>query len=200
MAEQNAIARLKNGDIGGLEVLVTKYQEQAVRTAYLIVRDRTVALDVAQTAFIRAYDHIGQFDISRPFAPWFFRIVINLAIRAAHNEARTISFESEDFDYTCHEQISLDELTPENITEQADSAQQLWSLLKQLSPEQRAVIVMRYYVGLKNVDIAHNLNIPSGTVRWRLHTALVRLRGLLKQYGWKSPGVVDTPDKEEIAQ
>jgi RNA polymerase sigma-70 factor, ECF subfamily len=200
MAEQNAIARLKKGDIGGLEVLVTKYQEQAVRTAYLIVRDRTVALDVAQTAFIRAYDHIGQFDISRPFAPWFFRIVINLAIRAAHNEARTIAFESNNIDCSKHEQNFIDELTPENITEQADSAHQLWILLEQLSPEQRSVIVMRYYAGLNNLDIADRLDIPPSTVRWRLHAALKRLKNLLKQFGWTSSGAVDTPDKEEITQ
>jgi hypothetical protein len=53
MEEQEAIARLKRGDIGGLEALVRKHQVQAVRTAYLITRDRALAEDIVQTAFLR---------------------------------------------------------------------------------------------------------------------------------------------------
>jgi RNA polymerase sigma-70 factor, ECF subfamily len=59
MEESQAIARLKRGDIGGLEVLVRKYQAQATRTAFLIVRDRALAEDIVQAAFVRAYERFG---------------------------------------------------------------------------------------------------------------------------------------------
>ncbi len=75
MEEQEAIARLKRGDVGGLEALVHKYQVKAVRTAYLVVRDRALAEDIVQAAFLRAYERIGQFDAGRPFGPWFLRSV-----------------------------------------------------------------------------------------------------------------------------
>jgi len=67
MEEQEAIARLKRGDISGLEALVRKYQVQAVRAAYLITHDRGLAEDIVQAAFLRAYERIGQFDAGRPF-------------------------------------------------------------------------------------------------------------------------------------
>src|SRR4051794_10135971 len=75
--EYEALARLRDGDIGGLEALVRLYQVRAVRAAYLVVRDRALAEDVAQGAFLRVYQRIAQLDPARPFAPWFFRIVVN---------------------------------------------------------------------------------------------------------------------------
>ena len=62
MEEQEAIARLKRGDVGGLEVLVRGHQVRAVRTVFLITRDRALAEDIVQAAFLRAYERIGQFD------------------------------------------------------------------------------------------------------------------------------------------
>ena len=83
MEEREAIARLNRGDIAGLETLVRQYQVQAVRTAYLITRDRALAEDIVQAAFLRVYERIGQFDTKRPFGPWFLRSVVNDAIKAA---------------------------------------------------------------------------------------------------------------------
>ena len=62
-----AIRRLKNGDIGGLEGLVCRYQVKAVRAAFLIVRDEQTAEDVVQETFIRIFKHIQRFDESRHF-------------------------------------------------------------------------------------------------------------------------------------
>ncbi len=63
MDERAAVERLKGGDIGGLEWLVRRHHTRAVRAAYLIVRERTLAEDVVQSAFVRAYERIGQFDL-----------------------------------------------------------------------------------------------------------------------------------------
>ena len=82
MDDQIAISRLKQGDPGGLETLVRDYQVQAVYTAYMIVFDRSLAEEVAQTAFVRVAEKIQQFDEKRPFAPWFFRIVVNEGSRS----------------------------------------------------------------------------------------------------------------------
>jgi RNA polymerase sigma-70 factor (ECF subfamily) len=69
MDEVGAIQRLKHGDIGGLEILVKRYQVLASRTAYLVVRDQALAQDLVQAAFVRAYERIGGFDAARPFGP-----------------------------------------------------------------------------------------------------------------------------------
>src|SRR5690349_2476759 len=96
MEERQAIRRLKIGDISGLEALVEAYQVRAVHTATLITRDPGLAQDVAQSAFMHVYERIDQFDSDRPFAPWFFRIVSNLALNALRRGSRTISLEQSD--------------------------------------------------------------------------------------------------------
>ena len=69
MDDRVAVTRIKKGDLNGLESLVNRYQAQAVHAAYLIVYDRALAEDVAQTAFVKVADCIQQFDETRPFAP-----------------------------------------------------------------------------------------------------------------------------------
>ena len=181
MNEQRALARLKRSDIGGLEMLVRLHQTRAVRTAYLIVRDIALAEDIVQSAFVRVYERIQQFDTGRPFVPWFLRIVANDAIKTARRGLNTVSLDAGDFDnHGPSERLIDNEPLPEALIEQAETSEKLWSLLGDLSPEQRAVVVLRYYAGLTSVDIADELNVPPGTVRWRLHAALNRLRGQLK--------------------
>jgi RNA polymerase sigma-70 factor (ECF subfamily) len=69
MEEAEAIAQLRQGDVRGLDALVRGHQVQAVRTAYLITRDRALAEDIVQAAFVRGYERIEQFDTGRPFGP-----------------------------------------------------------------------------------------------------------------------------------
>lgn len=88
--ERAAIEQLRRGDIDGLAVLVRRYQLRAVRAANLIVRDRPLAEDIVQTAFLRAYARIDQFDPSRPFGPWFLRVVVNDALKAARRADRLV--------------------------------------------------------------------------------------------------------------
>ena len=93
MDERGAIALLKQGDIGGLEYLVEKHQVRAVRAAYLVCRDASLAEDIVQTAFIRAFERINTFDDTMPFGPWFLRSVTNDALKAAARRERTVPLE-----------------------------------------------------------------------------------------------------------
>ena len=104
MQELDAITLLKQGDLRGLESLVKIYQVKALRAAYLIVQDHNLADDVVQDAFIRAYERINQFDPTRPFGPWFYRIVINISKRTAYKNNRHVRF---DF-LSNNEEIALD--------------------------------------------------------------------------------------------
>ena len=88
MDELAAIRRLKSGDIGGLEILVTLYQVRAVRTAFLITHDAAQAEDAVQEAFLQIYRSIRHYDQDRPFAAWFMRSVVNAAVKAAQKAAR----------------------------------------------------------------------------------------------------------------
>jgi len=178
MEEQKAIARLKRGDISGLEALVRKYQVQAVRAAYLIIRDRALAEDIVQAAFLRAYERIGQFDAGRPFGPWFLRSVVNDAVKAATRRERQVPLEAS----AEGGETSLADPNPgpADLAEAAEIRQAVWTALGKLPPAQRAVIVLRYYLGLSEAEMAGELACPPGTVKWRLHAARKSLRTLLR--------------------
>jgi RNA polymerase sigma-70 factor (ECF subfamily) len=90
LEEQQAISRLKQGDLGGLEILVRHYQVKAVYAAFLIVRDLKLAEDIVQSTFLQAAQRIHQFDESRPFKAWFLRSVVNAAIKADKQQRRFV--------------------------------------------------------------------------------------------------------------
>lgn len=195
-SEKKAIARLKKGDIGGLETLVRIYQVQATRVAYLIVRDPALAEDIVQSAFVRVYEHIGQFDPARPFAPWFLRIVANDAIKAMRHTGRALPLESDEPEgLSWLDRLPGDVPSPDALVEQAETSRELWELLSTLPLEQRAVIVLHYYAGLRKVEIAGELGIPAGTVRWRLHAALRHLRDRLT-----GAGVMPNADRLDMSE
>lgn len=191
MDEREAIARLAGGDISGLELLVSRYQVRAVRAAYLVCRDLALAEDIVQSAFIRVYERIDRFDPARPFAPWFLRIVTNDALKAAQRGERIVPLHDPD-----HADPRL-RLMPaswsreeiEDHLEAMETSAAINDAIALLSPEQRAAIVLRYYLNLSDEEMSARLDCAPGTVRWRLHAARRRLRQLLP--AWVAPGASD---------
>jgi RNA polymerase sigma-70 factor, ECF subfamily len=182
MEEQTALAALRRGDIEGLAEIVRRYQLRAIRAAYLVTRDRTLAEDVAQAAFLGLPRRIAGYDPDRPFGPWFMRGVVRDATKAAARQARD---------------LPLDALTgpatgaggrepadggagPEATWELAETRAEVWQALGALTPAQREAIVLRYYLGLSEAEMASGLGCPPGTVKSRLHAARARLQTLLR--------------------
>lgn len=187
MDEKSAINRLKHGDIGAIEYLMELYYTQAVRTAFLIIRDESLAEDIAQSAFIRVFERASQYDVNRPFKYWFSRIIVNDAILAARRRERTVSLEqlstniSDPVAEYLTDLADPNQLTPEIILEKAETNQEIWQVLSQLSAEQRAVTVLRYYLGFSEAQIAEHQDSPPGTIKRRLYSARKRLRSLIGQ-------------------
>ncbi|HMA33415.1 MAG TPA: sigma-70 family RNA polymerase sigma factor [Chloroflexia bacterium] len=179
MQEHEAVARLKRGDIGGLEALVHRYQEPALHAAFLICRDQALAEDLVQAAFVRVYERIDQFDASRAFAPWFIRSVANDALKAVTRHPFVPLDPAR-----AEEPAPLDE-SPEAVLAAAETREAVWAALDRLSPPQRAAIVLRYYCDLNDLEVAQQLGCPPGTARRRLHDARQRLRHLLP--AWLQP-------------
>ncbi|MBN8634383.1 MAG: sigma-70 family RNA polymerase sigma factor [Anaerolineae bacterium] len=178
MNDLQAILRLKFGDIGGLDALVARYQVRALRTAFLITQDAALAQDVVQDAFLSAYRAIHGFQLGRPFAPWFMRIVVNGAIQTARRGQHYTALDTdEDDDLDLSAGISAVSL--EQTVEAAQTEAAIWAALADLTPERRAVIVLRYYLELSENEMAAHLAIPVGTVKSRLHAAKRQLRDRL---------------------
>jgi RNA polymerase sigma-70 factor (ECF subfamily) len=182
MDEEEAILKLRDGDIHGLEVLVKKYQLKAIRAAYLVTHDRAMAEDIVQSAFIRTCDRIDTFVSSRPFGPWFLRCVVNDAIKALNRQKRFLSLDDVERNrkHISHNSSGYSEpgLTPRLVA--AETREVLWEALRKLPPKQRAAIVLRYYLGLSIREIANEVDAPEGTIKWRLYAARKRLKIMLK--------------------
>ena len=194
LEEQQAINRLKQGDLDGLEILVGRYQVKAVYAAFLIVRDLKQAEDIVQSAFLQAAQKIHQFDASRPFGAWFLRSVVNAAIKADKQQRRFIPLDH-------HEDEDNDPLIdwlldpkpgPDQVIENEETRQMVWKAMEQLSAEQRAAIIMRHFLEMNEAEMTSELGRPLTTVRWWLRTARNRLRVLLQSL-WQ----IDNPGKDE---
>src|SRR4051794_27509645 len=136
----------------------------AYRAAYLVVRAAGAAEDIAQEAFLSAVRALDRFDRRRPFGPWLHRIVVNRAIDWAR--ARALRPEAEAVDTPAPDRPERDD---EVLRE-----------LGRLSPEHRAVIVLRYLLEYTPGEIAELLELPRGTVNSRLRRGLDALKEQLQ--------------------
>jgi RNA polymerase sigma-70 factor (ECF subfamily) len=184
MDETTAIKRLQQNDLAGLETLVALYQVRAVYVAYLIVQDRDLAEDVAQNAFLRAAERISTFDAERPFGPWFIRIVANLALDAARREKKQLSLEKVEDGRAgaVLRWLAGDGPYPQDLLETAELLQAVREAIAQLPPQERAVIVLRYFAGMSEKDMTRALRRPPSTIKWRLHEAKRHLKDLLRPF------------------
>jgi RNA polymerase sigma-70 factor (ECF subfamily) len=178
--ETQAVQRLKQGDISGLEYLVARHQVKAVRAAYLITRDLGLAKDVVQDCFIRAYRAIRGFDASRPFEPWFLRSVVNAAVKMMQRSARQVEMR-DDADESVLAELAARVESVEAQVESIEVQNQIWDALQKLSPRQRAVIIQRYFLEMSEKEMAERSGAAQGTIKWLLNAARKRLRGLLSE-------------------
>lgn len=203
MEEHQAIALLKAGNLTGLEMLVERYYFQAVRASDLIVRDVAQAEDIVQTAFLRASEKIEQLSSDR-FGPWFLKIVVNASIKSAEKDKRLVSLETQAEDEASHLAAWLTDQSPsvEELVETRELRQDIWEALARLTPQQRAAVVLKYYLDMSESEVSQVLQVPQSSIKWRLYAARQKLRHLLRLPGPSArpfePGsIYDHPDVQE---
>jgi RNA polymerase sigma-70 factor (ECF subfamily) len=158
--ERALIRDAQRGSSEAIERLFRRHWRPAHRTAYLIVHDATAAEDIAQEAFLAALRSLDRFDRRRPFGPWLNRIVVNRAID--WTRARTLRREVAD-------DALAGAPAPAARPPYSDD---VMAALAGLSPEHRAVVVLRYALEFTPGEIADLLELPRGTVNSRLRRAL----------------------------
>jgi RNA polymerase sigma-70 factor (ECF subfamily) len=169
-SERSLIRGAQAGSEADLELLFRRHWPRAYRAALLIVHDHAAAEDIAQEAFVRAVRHLDQFDRRRAFAPWLGAIVVNRAIDWARARAARRESLSE----------PLDAAGPPDPPPGRYS-QEVLAALASLSPEHRAVIVLRYVLEYTPGEIARALELPRGTVNSRLRRGLDALEQRLRE-------------------
>ena len=154
------------GSASDLEALFRQFWPGAYRAAYLVVHNGAAAEDIAQEAFLSAIRALDTFDRRRPFGPWLHRIVVNRAID--WTRARTLRHEVGD------EQLAV---TPARANAPTDElGEGTMAALASLSPDHRAVVVLRYVLDYSPGEIADLLELPRGTVNSRLRRGLDALQ------------------------
>ncbi len=160
--ERARVRGAQAGSVSDLEALFRAHWPGAYRAAYLVVHDAAAAEDIAQEAFLAAVRALDRFDRRRPFGPWLHRIVVNRAIDWARARKLRAEVELEEAPASPHA---------------PDLGSEVQAALASLTPEHRAVIVLRHLLGYTPGEIATMLDLPRGTVNSRLRRGLDRLSG-----------------------
>lgn len=180
--DQALVERCRAGDVAAFEPLVEKYRERVWRLAYNVLRDREEAWDVAQEAFIRAYQGLPSFRGQAAFYTWLFRIVMNLAAdRARQRAARGRAFGTERVPEEEWDRVMVEpgEPAPDETATRSEERERIMRALDALPEHHRAIIMLGDLQGFTYREIAEVLDIPMGTVMSRLHNARKRLRDVL---------------------
>jgi len=171
------LARARQGDLAAFETVVRRYQRRVYGVALRIVRAHDVADDVAQEAFVRAWRSLDRFELGRPFGPWVCRIAANLAV----NYVRSPRAREEGLPEGYGETRSSDP-GPLGAVLDTEAREVLDEAMNGLSPEQRAVFVLRTVEEMSYEEIAGALGISQGTVMSRLFRGRERLAKALAPY------------------
>jgi RNA polymerase sigma-70 factor (ECF subfamily) len=170
--------------LAAYEQLVRRYRQRVYGLAYSMVRNEQDATDIAQEAFVRAWQAIRKFQKNASFYTWLYRITTNLCIDFVRKRERrpTTTFEEAidpETDVDVNEPPSSNPLPTEELRRK-ELRLQIYAALRELSPAHRVVIQLREFDGLDYAEIARAVGCSIGTVMSRLHYARKHLQKLLK--------------------
>lgn len=171
-----------DGDGASFGVLVRRHQDRLFNCVYRLVENAEDAHDVVQEAFLHAYQALDSFKGDSLFFTWLYRIAVNAAISLKRKRRVVLSIDGVRSGEAGAEPPDPSEMTrPGYHLEQEEQGQCIQRALARLSPEHRAVLVMKDMEGQKYEMMAEVLGVPIGTIRSRLHRARLELRELLER-------------------
>ena len=186
VSELDLVKRCQAGDADAFDELVVRYRTRVFGMIYNMVHNEQDAWDLAQDSFVKAWKSIKRFRGQSSFYTWIYRIVMNVTIDSLRR--KQIKGAGAEFD----DSIQLKEIDPASKTvpkpdampyenmQRGEIRAQIEQAIKQLTPEHRAVILMKEIEDMQYHEIADALGCSIGTVMSRLFYARKRLQGLLK--------------------
>jgi len=167
-------ARLVRETLGGnlraFEALIDRYQKPVYNVAYRITGDAADAEDVAQNAFLKAFERLRSFNPRFKFFSWLYRITINEALNTEKKRHH-------------HDVLDESAVAGQGMEEHVDRDGLVQRCIQRLTPDYRAVVVLRHFEDLSYEEIGKTLGLPVKTVKSRLFSARTMLRELLTQEG-----------------
>lgn len=173
--EKKLIARIQEGNQEAFAELYEQYAEYALRVAAAITKSRTFAADAVQETFIRIYKNMGSFDRTKPFKPWFYRILLNECHRFLEKKGKLIP--------TDHHWDN-DPALAQSDQHHFEQYEELYQAVGELSDLYRIPIILKYLNDFSEKEIADLLDMNQNTVKSRLLKGRQQLKeALLKQGG-----------------
>ncbi len=166
-SEARLVHDARNGDQESFGLLVQRYERRVVKVIRRFVPDVEMAQDLMQESFLRAYERLEQFDPSRRFGPWLFRLAVNLTydhLRKQRRRGRWSLF-SEAGEGDSPDPPSADPRTDRDL------AQEVQAVLEQIPETYRTVLVLRDLEGFCTSEVAAVTDRSEATIRWRLAEA-----------------------------
>lgn len=175
------IERAVTGDQKAFSQLVNRYLPLVFNYLYRMTQNHEVSEEMAQEAFVKAYQNLKSFDRSRSFKPWILRIASNAAITQLRKQSRVVSLNALEEEGAWGE---AEHQTSEDIVVQLErklSSQEVLQALENLDEKYRQVILLRYQQELSYEEISQALNIPLNTVRTWIKRGMDKLRNEVKE-------------------
>ena len=163
------VRRAKKGDYRAFDLLVLKYESRVIATVFKYVKEKHLAEDIAQEAFIKSYKSLDSFREESSFYTWVYRIAVNTAknyiVSSKRREEIIMTDLSEDNNYY-PEKPDID--SPQDILNASELRDLIFATLSSLGEETRTALSLREFDGLSYEQIAEIVNCPVGTVRSRI--------------------------------
>ena len=175
------VQKCQAGEVGAFQELVSRYHQKIYVVIVGLLRNREDALEVAQETFFRAYRKIKSFQGGSSFYTWLYRIAINMAIDSQRRQKRNPLDFRETMDGLFEEQNEVAR-DPFSDVHDRELREKLVSAINDLTPEHKAVIILRTVEGLSYKDIGEILGCSEGTVMSRLHYARKKLQEKLSAF------------------
>jgi len=181
LSDWELVKKCQDGEINAFQELVSRYHQKIYVVLTGLLRNREDALEIAQEAFFRAYKKIKSFQGGSSFYTWLYRIAVNLAIDSQRRQKRNPLEFRETMDGLFEEQNEVAR-DPFSDVQDRELREKLISAINDLTPEHRAVIILRAVEGLSYKDIGEILGCSEGTVMSRLHYARKKLKEKLSSF------------------
>ncbi len=188
-ADEEIVSRILAGDVQLFELLMRRHNQRIYRAIRSILREDSECEDVMQEAYVRAYEHLGQFEGRAQFSTWLTRIAVNEALKRLAASGKLEPLEGEQHEGEDETMPAFQSKSP--TPEAAASGSELRSLLEEailaLPLTYRSVIVLRDVEEMTTAETAEALSLTDATVKVRLHRGHERLRSeLFARAGAKS--------------
>jgi RNA polymerase sigma-70 factor (ECF subfamily) len=184
--EKVLVDRARNGDLAAYDDLVKRYQERIYATVYHMTSNHEDANDLAQEAFIKAFQALKSFKGGSSFYTWVYRIAVNKTINFLKQRKNRTQMSLDDLDFNAEHDPDLVALisdkTPRREVNLAELQEKLNEAMQKLSEPHRVVVTLHDVQGMSHEEIAKIMDCNIGTVRSRLFYARQQMQAYLSDY------------------